>query len=219
MTSGRHVVDGPPRPEGATRPTDICYGDNVRILRTPQTERLGIAETIGNVYGETEPSETPAEVVGGNRSNHAFHVYFDSLQKSYWLVPALLEFVNHAPGTEVHVHGSPFKSVHQRDGSWKDVPLEPRGDRESRKRYLLALAAPLAVQLLAYALVFAAFRGTESFLGLLAIPVAALALAALIALGFYGARGTQPLGGLALRSFALALIPPIALLWSYTCID
>jgi hypothetical protein len=37
----------------------------------------------------------------------------------------LLEFVNHAPGTEVFVHGSRFKSVHQRDGSWKQVPLNP----------------------------------------------------------------------------------------------
>ncbi len=178
MTSGRHVVDRAPRPAGATRPTDICYGDNVRILRTPQTERLGIAETIGNVYGETKPSETPVEVVGGNRSNHAFHVYFESLQKSHWFAPALLEFVDHAPGTEVHVHGSPFKSVQQRDGTWKDVPVAPRRDRESRKRHLLALAAPLAVQPPGYALVFVAFRGTESFVGLLAIPVAAHALAA-----------------------------------------
>ena len=85
-------------------------------------------------------------------------IYFDSLQKSYWLVPALLEFVDHAPGTEVHVHGSPIKSVHQRDGSWKDVPLEAPGDRDTRKRYRSALAAPLAVQVLAYAVVFAAFR-------------------------------------------------------------
>ena len=103
---------------------DICYGDNVRIRRTPETERLGIAESIGNVYGETTPSETNVEVIGPLRSDYALNVYFDSLKKSYWFGPEMLEFVDHAPGTEVHVHGSPFKSVHQRDGSWKDVPIE-----------------------------------------------------------------------------------------------
>ena len=103
----------------------ICYGDNVRIRRTPETERLGIAESIGNVYGESTPSETSVKVIGELKSDYALNVYFDSLKKSYWFAPEMLEFVDHAPGTEVHVHGSPFKSVHQRDGSWKDVPIEP----------------------------------------------------------------------------------------------
>jgi hypothetical protein len=106
---------------------DICYGDNVRIRRTPETERLGIAESIGNVYGESTPSETHVEVIGQLMSDYALNVYFDSLKKSYWFAPEMLEFVDHAPGTEVHVHGSPFKSVRQRDGSWKDVPIAPVG--------------------------------------------------------------------------------------------
>ena len=42
----------------------VSYGDNVRILRTAETERLGIAEMIGNVYGETTPSDTKVEVIG-----------------------------------------------------------------------------------------------------------------------------------------------------------
>lgn len=134
---------------------DICYGDNVRIRRTPETERLGIAETIGNVYGETTPSESGVEVVGELRSDYALNVYFESRQKSHWFAPELLEFVDHAPGTEVHVHGSPFKSVRQRDGSWKDVPVAPGaaarpGDtlaaQQSRRRLLAAvLLAALGV--------------------------------------------------------------------------
>jgi hypothetical protein len=105
--------------------TGICYGDNVRIRRSPETERLGIAETIGNVYDETTPSDTNVEVIGQLRSDYALNVYFDSLKKGYWFAPEMLEFVNHAPGTEVHVHGATFKSVRQRDGTWKDVPLVP----------------------------------------------------------------------------------------------
>lgn len=104
---------------------DISYGDNVRIVRTPETERLGIAEMIGNVYGEATPSEEKLQVIGEPASDYALNVYFEKLDRSYWLAPQLLEFVDHAPGTEVFVHGSSFKSVHQRDGTWKQVPLHP----------------------------------------------------------------------------------------------
>lgn len=102
---------------------NISYGDNVRILRTAETERLGIADVIGNVYGETTPSESKVEVVGKLESDYAVHVYFEALDKSYWFGPQMVEFVNHAPGTEIHVHGSAFKSVRQPDGTWKDVAV------------------------------------------------------------------------------------------------
>ncbi len=104
---------------------NVSYGDNVRILRTAETERLGIADRVGNVYGETTPSESGVEVIGKPEADYALNVYFDTLDSSYWLAPNLLEFVSHAPGTEVHVHGSPFKSVRQPDGTWKDVPVNP----------------------------------------------------------------------------------------------
>ncbi len=106
-------------------PANVSYGDNVRIPRTAETERLGIADMIGNVYGEITPSESGVEVIGKPEVNHALNVYFDTLDSSYWLAPHPLEFVNHAPGTEVHVHGSPFKSVRQPDGTWKDIPVNP----------------------------------------------------------------------------------------------
>lgn len=103
----------------------ISYGDNVRVLRTAETEQLGIADLIGNVYGETTPSETDVKVIGRPEVDYALNVYFETLDSSYWLAPNLLQFVNHAPGTEIHVHGSPFKSVHQPDGTWKDIPVDP----------------------------------------------------------------------------------------------
>ena len=106
-------------------PGDISFGDNVRILRTAETERLGIAEMIGNVYDETTPSESNVRVIGERASDYALNVYFEKLDTSYWFSPGMLEFVDHAPGTEVFVHGSSFKSVHQRDGTWKQVPLNP----------------------------------------------------------------------------------------------
>ena len=124
-SASRGPLNADVRQQAAYVTADIYFGDNVRIRRSPETERLGIAETIGNVYGETTPSVTNVEVIGQLHSDYALNVYFESLKLSYWFAPEMLEFVNHAPGTEVHVHGSPFKSVRQRDGKWKDVPLEP----------------------------------------------------------------------------------------------
>ena len=126
---------------------DISFGDNVRILRTAETERLGIADMIGNVYGETTPSESRVDVIGKLTSDYAFKVHFETLNVSYWFAPHMLEFVNHAPGTEVHVHGSPFKSVRQRDGTWKDIPLNAQG--KSRLAWLSGLAAWLIVSFIA----------------------------------------------------------------------
>jgi hypothetical protein len=119
---------------------DISYGDNVRILRTAETERLGIAEMIGNVYGEATPSEEKIQVIGELKTDYALNVYFEKLDSSYWFAPQMLEFVSHAPGTEVFVHGSAFKSVHQRDGTWKQVPLNP--ERRSWIRRLLEKLKP-----------------------------------------------------------------------------
>ena len=127
----------------------ISYGDNVRILRTTETERLGIADMIGNVYGETTPSDTKVEVIGKLETDYAVNVYFDTLDVSYWLVPQMLEFVGHAPGTEIHVHGSPFRSVRQPDGTWKNIPVGP--DRDSARRrvaYRTAIGIALAASLM-----------------------------------------------------------------------
>ncbi len=119
--------------------SDISFGDNVRILRTPETERLGLAEMIGNVYGETAPSDSKATVIGKVTSDYALNVYFESLDRSFWFAPQLLEFVDHASGTEVFVHGSDFKSVRQRDGSWKKVPVNAAGSHSWFRRVLARL--------------------------------------------------------------------------------
>lgn len=79
-------------------------------------------------------------------------------------------------------------------------------------RFILVLLLPLLLQLFAYSVVLLASQGGGSFMGLLAMPVAGLSIPLLIILGYGGARSPRALGGLMLRQFALALLPPLALL-------
>jgi hypothetical protein len=106
-------------------PDNITFGDNVRVLRTPETERAGLAERLGCVYGATTPSVTNVEVIGHLSDDCAINVHFEDLNQAFWFAPDLLEFVDHAPGTEAWVQGSPTKSVRQPDGSWLEVPIDP----------------------------------------------------------------------------------------------
>lgn len=79
-------------------------------------------------------------------------------------------------------------------------------------RFFFGLFLPLLVQVFAYVVVFVASRGGGSFMGLLAMPVAAVSLLALVLVGFLGARSSRPLTGLALATLAIAVGPPILLL-------
>ena len=104
------------------------FGDNVRIRQNPATEAAGIANLEGNVYGETTPSSTNVDIVGELEADYAINVHIDELNEGFWLDPNAVEFVDHAPGSEIRIDGASTKSVRQPDGSWIEVPVE----RESK---------------------------------------------------------------------------------------
>ena len=79
-------------------------------------------------------------------------------------------------------------------------------------RLLLGLVLPLLLQIVAYVGVFAAAQGGGSFMGLLAIPVAAGSLLALLLAGLWNVRSTRPIAGVIRASLLIALAPPILLL-------
>ena|ERR1051326_7800035 len=79
----------------------ISFGDNVRVASTPLTVSLGLAGLTGQVYGDTTPSVTGVKVIGDAAANYAINVQFDGRGESLWFAPDLLEFVDHAPGTEI----------------------------------------------------------------------------------------------------------------------
>jgi hypothetical protein len=94
----------------------IAFGDNVRVAETPLTTSLGLAGLIGMVYGETTPSVTGAEVVGETAIDYAINVHFDARDEAIWFTPDLLEFVDHAPGTEFVIGNK--RMVRNASGDW-----------------------------------------------------------------------------------------------------
>ena len=101
----------------------ISFGDNVRVVETPLTTGLGFAGRVGQVYGETTPSVTDVEVVGDASDDYAIAVQFDGKSDSIWFAPQLLEFVDHAAGTEI-VIGSK-RLVRDSSGEWiEDAPKQ-----------------------------------------------------------------------------------------------
>jgi len=104
----------------------ISFGDNVRIVKTPETIETGLAGLIGNVSGETTPSITNVEVIGELKEDYAFNVFFDERQEGFWFAPDLLEFIDHAPGTEITLEGVDKKWIRTNDGEWKEETVRER---------------------------------------------------------------------------------------------
>lgn len=96
------------------------FGDNVRIRSTPETESHGIAGLSGQVYGVTTPSVTNVAVVGGAPDDTALNVAIEGKSSELWLNPDLVEFVDHAPGTEITLDGVPKKWTRTEDGGWHE---------------------------------------------------------------------------------------------------
>ena len=94
----------------------ISFGDNVRVATTPQTTALGLVGLTGAVYGETTPSVTGVEVVGGATNDYAINVQLDGRDESLWFASELLEYVDHAPGTEIVIGNR--RLIRSEAGEW-----------------------------------------------------------------------------------------------------
>jgi len=105
------------------RTSKISFGDNVRLRSTAETEALGLAGRVGQVYGETTPSITGVSVVGQLSGDYALNVHFEGRTDTLWFAPELLEFVDHAPGTEIRLAGVPRTWKRSATGAW----VESRG--------------------------------------------------------------------------------------------
>jgi hypothetical protein len=97
---------------------NITFGDNVRLFSTPETEALGVAGQVGQVYGETTPSVTGVTVVGQLIGDLALNVHFEGRTDTLWFAPELLEFVDHGVGAEIRLDGVPKKWTRSASGEW-----------------------------------------------------------------------------------------------------
>ncbi len=100
----------------------IDFGDRVRIVRTEETEQRGFADAIGQVMGFTTPSLTGInDVIGGSDMDVAVAVEFESPELGdAWFTPSLVEFVDHAPGTEISIGEKRLRRTS--DGGWEPSP-------------------------------------------------------------------------------------------------
>ncbi len=96
----------------------ISIFDNVRVASTPLTTLLGLAGLTGQVYGETTPSVTGVEVIGGAAADYAINVQLDGRDEPLWFAPELVEFVDHAPGTKVVIGNK--RLVRTASGQWAE---------------------------------------------------------------------------------------------------
>ena len=95
------------------------FGDNVLIAKTPLTTERGFSGLMGVVYGWTVPSTTGVSVIGSCIEDFAFNVSLPDLNECFWFAPELVEFVDHAPGTEIGIGKKKF--IRRADGEWQEI--------------------------------------------------------------------------------------------------
>ena len=96
----------------------ITFGDNVRILSSPETDEKNLSGKIGQVYGETTPSVTAIDVIGEVKNDYAINVSIEEMGSEFWFAPELLELVDHAEGTEIVIGN--YRAVRRADGTWDE---------------------------------------------------------------------------------------------------
>ena len=102
----------------------VSFGDNVRIRATKETDAAGVAGLTGQVYGETTPSVTKVEVIGALSTDFAIAVHFEKRNETLWFAPELVEFLDHASGTEIQLDGIAKKWTRTEEGDWKEESLD-----------------------------------------------------------------------------------------------
>ena len=80
-------------------------GDRIRVRRSAVTEGAGIAGLGGQIYGETVPSLSGAQVLGSCPDDFALNVYIEERGLDFWLAPEHVEFIDHAAGSEIQIAG------------------------------------------------------------------------------------------------------------------
>src|SRR5215475_4770270 len=103
------------------------FGDRVRIVATPETERAGLARLAGNVLGETKPSVSGVPVIGGAGDDFALQVQLDGRGESHWFTLDLVRFVDPASEAGSVDEPKPPQRPRPRTEEWQEKDLPSSG--------------------------------------------------------------------------------------------
>jgi hypothetical protein len=98
------------------------FADRVRIKASQETEALGLAGRVGQIYGWTTPSVTGVSVIGSTADDYAVNVHFEALDDSFWFSEDLVERVDRGEGTVISLEGRDSEWVRRADGEWEERP-------------------------------------------------------------------------------------------------
>ena len=106
------------------------FGNKVKIKSCPETEKKGLAERIGEIYGHTTPSLTEVEVIGQTDKDFALNVYFDDIKESFWFDESLIEQLDNGAGAEITLDGIDKKWIKDSNGNWIEEDLVENGTKK-----------------------------------------------------------------------------------------
>jgi len=90
-----------------------------RIKIAPETEKLGLAGKIGEVWGFTTPSSSAESVVGVPFTDYAENIFFPDTKQELWFAEHLIEHVDHDPALEITIGGK--RLFYTSDGRWQQI--------------------------------------------------------------------------------------------------
>lgn len=96
--------------------------DEVRIVRSAETEASGHADAVGTVFGVTTPSSTGVDVIGSGDEDCAYNVDFADHLPNAWFAPDLVVF-SARPPVELTLGAKSFSRGAA--GEWREGPVRP----------------------------------------------------------------------------------------------
>jgi hypothetical protein len=111
------------------------FGNKVKIKSTPETFKKGVANKVGEVFGQTTPSNMEVEVIGTPKEDFAVNVYFEDTNESFWFDKELLEHMDNGEGSVITVDGIDKKWIKTANGNWIEKIISQEEDIVRLKKW------------------------------------------------------------------------------------
>jgi len=102
------------------------FGNKIKIKSTAETEELGYANRLGEIYGQTTPSMMDFKVIGELKDDVAFNVFFEESNESIWFAEQLIEEIDNGQGATITLDGIDKKWTKNSNGEWLEENTSTR---------------------------------------------------------------------------------------------